>query len=321
MAKRTLAVAPGAAVAPVRVLALAATLGVTLVGAPWLAPASADVCYEQRITSASPASPVQTEATNKVYVKRDSERSEMAVASPAGGRAPAGQNQLISITRLDRRLIWYLDPENKSYKEISFAEIRSAFAGPRAAARDSARGSTSPASEVRVERTGKKDTVCGTQAEQVILTISSPLADPALQGASQYIVAELWMATDFPGAAELAAHSRATVDRVGFAQMGPAGGRNPFSHLMQRLAEEMKKLEGTAVRTVLTLEIDAQAGVAGLSPLAAAHGEGRQVIVTLTSEMTKVESKEVPAALFEIPAGYTRDETGAAATPGAGARP
>jgi hypothetical protein len=280
-----------------------------LFGVAIVATARADVVYEQQITSSGPAGPGPSRATNTVYVKSEWERSEMTVMAPAPGQATAGENQLISITRLDRELIWYLDPANKVYNEMPFAALRSSLAEPAAGARDSTGQADRPAGEVRIERPGRKDVICGAPAELVVLTIASPLADPTLRGASQYVVAELWMATDFPGAAELAAHAKATVDAVGFARIGPTSAGNPFSHLMKRLAEEMRNLDGTAIRTVMSLEIDAEAGVAGLTSPVPAHGEGRQVIVAITTEMTKVESKNVPAALFEIPAGYVKVES------------
>ena len=291
----------------------AATIPFLLLALHALVPAArADVVYEQRITSSGPTGMGPTAATNKVYVKSGRERTEMTVEAPGSGQAPATASELISITRLDRKLIWYLDPEKKVYSETTFAELQKAFAAP---GREQAEGAA--ASEVQVENPGRNDVICGAPAEQVILTIASPLTDPALRGASQYIVAELWMATDFPGAAELATHTQEIVDTAGFAHMGgPAGAGNPFGHLIQRLAEEMKKLDGTAIRTVLSLEIDAQAGVAGLVSPAPAHGEGRQVILSMTTEMTKIESKEVPAELFDIPAGYVKVEL-----PGAGNKP
>lgn len=290
-------------------LAVAVAVSLLLLVLHALVPtARADVVYEQRITSSGPTAMGPTAATNKVYVKSGRERSEMRAEAPASGQTPAATSELISITRLDRGLIWYLDPGKKVYSETTFAELKKAFAASPGASGGEAGGAAgTTASDVQVERPGKKAVICGAHAEQVILTIASPLTDPALRGASQYIVAELWMATDFPGAAELEAHAQATVDAAGFAHLaGPGGSGSPFSHLMKRLAEEMKKLDGTAIRTVLALEIDAQAGVAGLSSPAPAHGEGRQVILSMTTEMTKIESKEVPAALFDIPAGYVK---------------
>jgi len=290
--------APGSAV----VIATALLSNALVLAAP---AARADVVYEQRITSSRPAGMGPADARNKVYVKSGRERSEMSVEASPAGPSPATTSDFISITRLDRSLIWYLDPAKKVYSETTFAELQKALAPTPGAA---AGGGAAPASEVRVERPGTKDVVCGAPAELVVLTIASPLTDPALQGATQYIVAELWMATDFPGAAELEAHARATVDAAGFAHLAGPGGAGPMGHLMKRLAEEIKKLDGTAIRTVLSLEIDASAGVAGLTSPAPAHAEGRQVILAMTTEMTKIESKELPPDLFEIPAGYVKVE-------------
>ncbi len=291
--------------APAPAVATAASL--LLVALLLAVPAvQADVVYEQRITSSGPSGMKPTAARNKVYVKSGRERSEMTAEGATAGQTPATSG-LISITRLDRGLIWYLDPAKQVYSETTFAELKKAFAAaPGAAGGEGAAAE----SEVLVEHPGRKDVICGAPAELVILTIASPLTDPSLRGASQYIVAELWMATDFPGAAELEAHAQSTVEAVGFGHLaGPGGAENPFSHLMKRLAEEMKKLDGTAIRTVLSLEIDARAGVAGLSSPAPAHGEGRQVILAMTTEMTRIESKDLPAELFDLPAGYVKMET------------
>ncbi len=269
-----------------------------------LASAHADVLYEQRVLSTGLGG-ASTEGLQTVHLQADRERSQISIQGAPG----SGTGEMLSITRLDRELIWYLDVQAKTYVETTFGELRARFNKSRAAGDTTAAARAVAESEVKVERTGKKDTICGAEAKQVILTIESKLTDPAFRGGKQYLVADLWMAKNFPGSAELEAYNKATAKAMGVTRLGAeAGPDNPLGHLLARLGTEMEQLEGTAIRSTMTFELDVPAGTTAIPSPVPAHGEGRQVLYSIRSEMTRIESKALTADLFELPSGYTKNE-------------
>lgn len=289
---------------PVFAFARRALVLVALILVAPLTSAHADVLYEQRVLSAGLGG-ASTEGLQVVHLKADRERSEITIQGAPG----VTSGEMLSITRLDRELIWYLDAKEKTYVETTFDELRARFNKNKAVSDTSAAARAVAESEVKVERTGKKDTICGAEAKQVILTIESQLTDPAFKGGKQYLVADLWMATSFPGSAELEAYNKATAKAMGVTRLGAeAGPDNPLGHLLARLGTEMEQLEGTAIRSTMTFELDVPDGTTAIPSVVPAHGEGRQVLYSIRSEMTRIEDKTVAADLFELPSGYNKAE-------------
>ena len=89
----------------------------------------------------------------------------------AGGGKPRTS---VSITRIDREVIWDLDPQKKTYTELTFAEMREMMAKGLARADEAGREADSKDAEmtftVDVRRTGAKQDVNGFPAEQVVVT-------------------------------------------------------------------------------------------------------------------------------------------------------
>jgi hypothetical protein len=121
--------------------------------------------------------------------------------------------------------------------------------------------------EISVDRTGKSEEISGYQADQVILTLTlAPTEEaveenPEMEGAALAVVTELWLSTDFPEAALMEAMQGEAMDRMRetfSAQGGAASSMEAMSAFDPRLkdawaknAEELSKLEGTALRTTM----------------------------------------------------------------------
>jgi len=189
----------------------------------------------------------------------------------AGGGKPRTS---VSITRIDREVIWDLDPQKKTYTELTFAEMRELMAKGLAeadrSARDAEPGDDEMTFTVDVRRTGAKQDVNGFAAEQVIVTCVGRPKNAAkdAKGGEVRIVMDQWLAKSAPGAKEMAEFGRRFAAKMGLdPQLSNIAGtvQRMYGGAMKELAAKMKDLDGYPVRSTFTID--------GSSGAAAAQGQ------------------------------------------------
>jgi hypothetical protein len=190
----------------------------------------------------------------------------------AGGGKPRTS---ISITRIDKEVLWDLDPQKKTYTEITFAEMRELMAkglaeagpAPDAEPRDGEMTFT-----VDVKRTGAKQDVNGFAAEQVVVTCVGRPKDAGADAKDREVrfVMDLWLTKSAPGAKEMTEFGRRFAAKMGLdPQLASIGGtvQRMYGGAMKELAARMKDLDGYPVRSTFTID-----GASG--PTAARPAEG-----------------------------------------------
>ncbi len=113
--------------------------------------------------------------------------------------------------------------------------------------------------DVRVTDTGRTETIQGASCKQYLLEMNmSAQSAKEQQSGTMSTLTEMWMAKDVPGIAEVGAFYRKMGEKAGGAgvnqQWAAAAVQGPAQSLgadIQKMSEEMKKMEGHAMRTVL----------------------------------------------------------------------
>lgn len=182
----------------------------------------------------------------------------------AGGGKPKASAE---ITRLDREVIWSLDPAKKSYTEMTFAEMREAFEkGMAEAQAELDKPENKHAKDVEmtytvdVKRTGKKETVNGFAAEEFLVTLTATPKDKSTdQPAGTYTMTmDQWMSTAVPGQAEMMAYYRRFAEKMGLdpqMQHMAGGMMSQYGDGLKKMAEKMKDMKGYPVRSTLTVQM------------------------------------------------------------------
>jgi hypothetical protein len=179
--------------------------------------------------------------------------------------------QSSTITDFGDGMFTWLDHEAKTYHSMTFAQMMTAaqqFAG---AAGDSAQGQEPPAEDepqytydikASTDRTGKKQKIQGSQAEQVLITVEIEATevneeDDSTLAGTLILLSDQWMSTEFPGyqamqRVEMNWHDYWQANSAG----GDAGGMDQataadprIGAAMEKLAEQLKDLEGVALRS------------------------------------------------------------------------
>ena len=231
--------------------------------------AAADVTMKHKTVSSGLAGFGNGTGVQSLVIAGDKSRSddEFTYTGRFKTLAGGGKPRLSSvITRVDKELIWTLHPDKKQYAEMTFAEMRELMSrgvsGAEAQAENAEDAQKARDAEmefsVDVKRTGKKETVNGFPAEQVILTLTGTSKDKKSGGQGSFtMTVDQWLSDKVPGAAEAQAYYRQMAEKLGLDPMVQQMGRaaiGMYGNAIREMAEKMKDLRGYAVRSTMTIQ-------------------------------------------------------------------
>jgi len=268
--------------------------------------ASADVVIKEKSVSEGLGGFGNGTTSRTLIVAGDKSRSEDEATyigrfkTLAGGGKP---HTTVSITRIDKEVIWSLEPEKKQYTELTFAQMREmmqkGMAEGERAAKDAQAGEsqakdTGMTFTVDVKRTGAKETVNGFPAEQVIITCVGRPKNPekGQENAEIRLVMDEWLTKSAPGAQEQAEFYRRFAEKLGVdAQLSGVGAmaQKMYGNGMKELAAKMKGLGGVAIRSTFTIEGSPEAAAA--QKQAAEQGQSRQAEAKAEHEKARQQAE------------------------------
>lgn len=251
-----------------------------------------------------------------------------------------------TIIDLEGERILNLDTKKKTYTVTTFAEMmqqmESAVAmvsGNKADPSQKTQGSdVSMSADVKVTETGRTETIGGVACKQFLMEMDITIeSQKEQQAGTMSTVNEVWLAQNVPGMEEVRAFNEKMGAKLGttsIAQKWAGSGQQSqqMSAGMQKMADEMNKLNGHAMRSVMYVG-DAEAakaeargekpagggGMGGLAEMMKrmqqqqgageepAEGSGQApggVMMKMTTETTKMETKAIDPKVFAVPADY-----------------
>jgi hypothetical protein len=257
-----------------------------------------------------------------------------------------------TIIDLDSEKVITLDTKKKTFSVMTFAEMKkkmeSAMAAMKGQKGQSAEAQKSPEAsdasmkaDVRVTDTGRTETIQGLACKQYLMELDMTVAsEKEKQSGTMTTVTETWLTKSAPGQEEVNAFYAKMAAKMGTMTLAPAlmgggQGQNPqLSADMQKMADEMKKMEGHSMRNVVyfgspeaakkeALGQKPEGGGGGGGGLGAMlkkmqqqggqnQQEGSQgggeaeggVMMKLITETTKIDTNRIDPKVFAIPEGY-----------------
>jgi hypothetical protein len=253
--------------------------------------ASADVVIKEKSVSEGLGGFGNGTTNRTMIVAGDKSRSEDEVAytgrfkSLAGGGKPRTS---VAITRVDKEVIWNLDPEKKQYTELTFADMRKLMSAGQAEGekpKDAEMTFT-----VDVKRTGEKQDVNGFPAEHVIITTVGKPKNPekGAENSELRMVMDEWLTKSAPGSNEMTAYYKLFAEKMGL-DMESSGissmAQRMYGNGMKEMAAKLKDLGGFPVRSTFTIE--GPSGTAEARQQAAAGQEAQQAQAAAGHEKEK----------------------------------
>ena len=314
--RRRLAAARGAALAMMLLIA---------------APTFADVTVQRKTVSSGLAGFGDATTTETMVIAGDRSRADQVYTYTgrlkmfAGGGKPRPSAHII---RIDRELVWDLDPGKKTYTELTFDQMRELAAkGAAAAEQEAEKPENQQAARdvemkfsVDVQRTGKKETVNGFPAEQVIVALKaepkSTKSDEKSPPAGAFVMKmDQWLSNDVPGQAEVLAYYRRMAEKLGLdpeiQRMGSVAMAQ-YGNAMRELAAKMKDLKGYPVRSTLTIESDSTLSAQRQADMNKARTETAKAQAEGKEAEKKAERQEDVATGVEVAGGVKKGNVGGA---------
>jgi hypothetical protein len=262
-----------------------------------------------------------------------------------------------SIVDLKGERIITLDAKKKTYTVMTFAEMKkkmedamATMKAKQAEASKQAKGANasdkehsdvSMGADVKVTETGRKETIGGMECKQYLMDMGLTVSnEKEKQSGSMSTVTEMWMAKNVLGQEEIQAFYRKMGQKMGtmsigtqFVQGSQRGQQSPAMSMdVQKMADEMKKMDGHAMRSVMyfgdpeaakkeAMGEKPEGGGGGFGGLGGMlkkmkpgqsnepeEGGGEQspgsVIMKITTETTNIDTKPIDPSVFQIPSGY-----------------
>jgi len=219
-----------------------------------------DVTSVESIAGDKSANESETRMTNKV------------VKFLAGGKA----QKTTSVIRLDKGLLWDINHQEKSYTEMTLAEMRAMMdslgqmfgagmqGGEQKPAIDTTKMTFSPPT-FDIKKTGQTAVIAGQSCNESILTMTTKGTDKKSGDTMRMVVTmEMMLAQNVPGAAEQEQFGRKMAEALGVsmdrgAAQSMAGMLKAYGIDPKTLAAEAEKMKGFAMRTVMRFRMESAA--------------------------------------------------------------
>jgi len=310
-------------------LSLAALLAVVSVTT-----SQADVTRKHKTASQSWGA---SEATSTEYYAADRSAEESTTRWTQGmmktmtGGKPA---ESVTITRLDKEVVWQLDPKKKTYTEMTFAEFRDMLQK----SQEGMKGEEEEADTVQTPEDQyewiietKSDpnprTINGWTCRNVYVVATG--ANKTNPEDKVWISMNAWNSPEVPGADEIRAFQERYLKALGLDERALTPGLVAAALLYQKqlssLIEEMKKAPGEPVTSTMEIKrrqlvgpsIGKAVGEAAKEEIMGKLPFGKKkekkpeeprwaekVKFSVTTELTGAAVAPLDAAKFEVPAGY-----------------
>jgi hypothetical protein len=270
------------------------------------------------------------EMESTIMLKGDGQRQEsvskftgpMAKAMPNGGK-----EQHVTITRLDKELIWDIDVLEKTYTQMSFDELRMMGQGV-VEEEEAPEESTEVKFKVDVKKSGQKKKIGGYDCEEFIITMVSQGKDVTTGETHEFEVqTHLWVTPDVKGYDQIENFQKRMAQAMGW-----EGNYDPnLSQAMtqygmdgKEMVKEMSQIKGFPMLTVIKLkgseeemtESEKEEKAEQEEVMKKAMGflgkkvepEEKGVIFTMSTEVTDIQVNEVAVSQFELPEGLKKEE-------------
>jgi len=294
----------------VKVLALVA-IGVAL--APTLA--RADVRIEEQATT------LDAKVKRWIAIKGD-RRALVTRAEPTGTLFNAGARYgaYVEIARPDKELLWDLDPQERSYREIPAQEfirlLQKGIQPPRNPNDQPLRTLyQSQTTAIEVVPTGKTRKIAGFDAEQVLARVVVGAQNQVSGNQFNFTFdQEIWITKDERLVKEIRTFEDAYFDQFGTAaslqqaQLMAGSWNDAFITHLRAVNDRVRALQGVPLSVTTTVTEEAVAQTKG------EKSSARKLVVG-TVEAKKITLESIPDSEFELPAGYINADTKVAVAP------
>jgi hypothetical protein len=322
------------------------------VGSAW-----ADVAVERYIKSGGIGGLGAFEGTTQERLQglKKSEETATKFTGSIMSKLASGSQQ-VAITRIDKGVVWSLDPKKQTYTETPIETFKPASpAGKEQSATQEKPKVRVTKTEFSVKKTGAKETINGFACEEYLMTWVIEMEDLETKAKMKNtMLTNLWTTPETAAIKKLqadeAAFTKAYLKKIGMPVMQSemkqfgvealiathGASAKDMEKAFGRVKSEMAKVKGYPIRTVITWEAqeqgseaaaaaqesepmetpDLSGGVGGLiggimgsvakKVIGGSKPAGDGPFFSSTTEIKGISTEPIAGTIFDIPAGYTK---------------
>lgn len=241
--------------------------GVFIVCALSMAAAAADITIKSTIDSKGMVGLMNMAGTQQVMIsgEKEKEMSSLRMTNKVAKFLGAGKPQdKVEIIRVDKELFWNIEPKDKEYSEMTFAEMKANMEKSLAEAQKEKaenlkkhpEDSVQYRMDVKAEKTGKSQEIAGHKTDETVVTVSVYGKDKESgQQGTFKIEFDLWLAKDVPGMEAYKDFYKAFAGKFGFfgeSQRSLDQSLLSFGIDPKEVYTKMGDMEGMPLMTVVT---------------------------------------------------------------------
>lgn len=288
--------------------------------------AGADVIIKQKMHMES-GGMMNIDMDGTQYVKSDRSCNKGVNKISGGIMAMVGGEKTMEfqhITRLDKKMMWDVDMESKTYTETMLQSLeRTMSQGAMPGGIPDKDDPTDFVWTVEVEKSDEKIDINGFECKKITGKANGVHEnDPDRKMRITY---EYWYAKDVPAMDELTEFSKGFADIAGVDMMWSQNSMSQFfgyyGDQFNEMSEQMQKAGGYPIKTAILMESTEAMGGGGdedysqIPPeMRAMMGlddkpkseDGMNMVFNLTTEVQSIEKGDVDDSEFEIPEGYSK---------------
>lgn len=295
----------------------------------------ADVIYKQKGSTSGFMGMGNMEMETTIMLKGDKQKQEsstkfmgaMAQYMPGGGE----QSQM-TITRLDKEMIWNIDMLKKTYTEMTFDDMKKMMGMAMAESEKAAEEDVEANVKVDVKKSGQKKKIAGYECEEFIVKMVAEGKD-VMSGETQEfeVNTHLWVSPKVKGYDQIESFQKKMAEKMGFEgkyEPGLAQVLTRYGIEAEELTKKMKEIKGFPMLTVVKMKATGETAeeldeeekaeqkeamemamkMMGKKMEKAEEPEEEGVLMTMTTEITEIQVKDVTDSEFELPEGLKKQD-------------
>ena len=295
----------------------------------------ADVVYKQKSTTSGFMGLGTIDIEIITVLKGDKQKQETGTkftGTMAQFMPEIEKQEQITITRLDKKLVWNIDMSEKTYTEITFKQMKKTRGKVITEKEKTDEEEIETKLQFEVKKSGKKKKIGGYECEEFIIKMITEGKNPQTSETQELeIYTHLWVSDQVKGYDQIQKFRKKMAEKMGWDEgygTGLMQSVKQYGIETKELGEKMKEIKGFPMLTVVKMKAfgeeitEADEGEeseqlesieAAMKMLGKKMGEAHQpgekgVLFTMTTEVTDIQIKEVADSEFELPKGLKKQK-------------
>lgn len=220
----------------------------------------ADVVYKSKTVTSGMMGIGEMETETVTKIKEDKKREESKTKFTGGMMEMMMKGKVeeeITITRLDKKLIWRIDPQEKKYTETTFDQMKKMMEMIKAQKPEEEEEKVEVKTTLEVNRTENKKKIAGYECEEILLKMITEGKDQKTGEKGKFIVEiQMWVSPDVKGSDEVEAFNKKMAKKLGMEEYGKGflAGIAQYGVDVEAIKNKIGEIKGFPLMTVVSMK-------------------------------------------------------------------